>query len=464
MRDLRVLEILVCCLLFPPLVSPFVKTLRRVDGLNWLFPLTLLIVIAIFPAYGFRPECIPLFLCALSANIVRLVSYIRETRSSPDGTFNRRKPNPLRLLLLLFLFLSTAAALYFSPSQNTALIKDGVRTATLFDEARQTVFLARIYGEGGIKPKGIMVVIPPLSDSFNTVDKICAAISGNGFITAVFMPKNHTFAETAAETAERAWTMTAGTVFEGANHTGRLWEESRSADIRFIFANLDGVLGTDAAGNAEVPPIFALGYGAGGAALVYAASDPTFVEEYPALSGIITVESRLWSLFFHKDAAPPVFSADDSWFRKTRLRVTETVKNIFPHRLNGVSPAPRLLKPALFLTEYGITRGNSRDGMYAALLKTLHASDAPVLLLAARGVQVFDYTDYPAVQPLYSALAGGAGARFTGRNERVIDTARLVADFAAGVLEPRFAETGFTSAADINRVFGGLEDGYYVEY
>ncbi len=117
---------------------------------------------------------------------------------------------------------------------------------------------------------------------------------------------------------------------------------------------------------------------------------------------------------------------------------------------------------ALFLTSDNVRHDDSRRndpqfGIYAALLETLHKAEAPALLLAANGAGYLDYTDYPATQPLYSALALGAGARFLHQGERLIDTARLITDFASGVLDGEIADENFEK-----KVFGGL-DGIYAE-
>lgn len=464
MRDLRILEIVVFFLLFPPLIAPFFRKLREISGLNWLYPLTLVIIAVIFPLYGFRPECIPLLLlCALSC-VIRLVGFVRERNASSDSASQKRGVSPALILLPIFLTISTAAALYFSPAQDTALISDGVRTVSLYDETRGIEFEARIYGEHNTKPNGLMLVAPPLAGSFKAVDKMCAEISRNGFAAATFSRRKTPVREKAALFSAAV----NGTVFAGANAAGRRLEAERLADIRFMADALDALLEDSAAFPPDIP-LFVIGYGVSGSALVYfldeasAPAEPTISDAafFRNLQGIITVESRFWSLYSYEDESVPAPS-DAVWFQKLWHAVSERVTNLFPKKLNHIETAPIMRTSALFLTSDNVRHDDSRHndpqfGIYAALLETLHKAEAPALLLAANGAGYLDYTDYPATQPLYSALALGAGARFLHRGERLIDTARLITDFASGVLDGGIADENFERT-----VFGGL-DGIYTE-
>ncbi len=341
MRDLRILEIVVFFLLFPPLIAPFFRKLREISGLNWLYPLTLVIIAVIFPLYGFRPECIPLLLlCALSC-VIRLVGFVRERNASSDSASQKRGVSPALILLPIFLTISTAAALYFSPAQDTALISDGVRTVSLYDETRGIEFEARIYGEHNTKPNGLMLVAPPLAGSFKAVDKMCAEISRNGFAAATFSRRKTPVREKAALFSAAV----NGTVFAGANAAGRRLEAERLADIRFMADALDALLEDSAAFPPDIP-LFVIGYGVSGSALVYfldeasAPAEPTISDAafFRNLQGIIVVESRFWSLYSYKDDSVPAPS-DAVWFQKLWHAVSERLASLFPKKLNHIDYA-----------------------------------------------------------------------------------------------------------------------------
>ena len=70
MNDLAILEILIAFFLFMPLCRPYVKTLVRIEGFVYFPLIALFCVIALFPAYGFRPECVPLLLFTVLHNIL----------------------------------------------------------------------------------------------------------------------------------------------------------------------------------------------------------------------------------------------------------------------------------------------------------------------------------------------------------------------------------------------------------
>ncbi|MDR0557294.1 MAG: hypothetical protein LBG43_05425 [Treponema sp.] len=426
MRDLWTLELIVFLLLILPLIKPFFRTLRQFSGLGWFYPISLGITVCLFPAYGFRPECIPLLICVVVVNITTLLEHIADRNSAAmENVYNRKKPSrPVSAIVALII--TTGIAVYFSPALDTALTGDGVRTVALFDERRQARFSLRIYNVEQAESKGFMVVVPPIIDSFHAVDKICAEIRKNGFVVATFAREKTPLKAWLKEKFPLLAALKNGTVLEKANQTGRYWEKERLSDIEFIFSNVDGIAQT---GNKT--PVFAVGYGAGGSALISAVSSDAFIAANPFLKAVVAVESRLWSSFYHEEE--PIETPDDlSWFANMRFKADSWFRSRQPKKVNRIAGAPVMRKPALFLVSDAVLKAKERDGTYIALLNALYASGAaPALLLAGQGMKAPDYLDYPAVQPLYSAAVLGAGKDPGARRASVTNTAAAIASFAS---------------------------------
>ncbi|MDR0375138.1 MAG: hypothetical protein LBH85_05380 [Treponema sp.] len=425
MSDLWILELIVFLLLILSLIRPFFNTLKPVGGLDWFYPISLGIMVCLFPVYGFRPECVPLLIVVVVVNATVLFKRIasHQHNAVPGSVYSRKKASrPVAAIATLTI--TTGIAVYFSPALDTALTEDRVRTVSLVDERRQARFSLRIYDVEQSEPTGLMLVVPPLIDSFHAVDKICAEIRTAGFVVVAFSR------EKAATTLKEKFSLLAalknGTVLEKANQTGRHWEKERLSDIEFIFSNMDGIAQT---GNKT--PVFAVGYGAGGSALISAVSSESFIAANPSLKTVVAIESRLWSSFYHEEESFEI-PDDIPWFAGMRLKAVAWLKSWRPKKVNRIMDAPVMRKPALFLTSDVVLRAKERDERYIALLNALRANGAdPALLLAGQGMKAPDYLDYPAVQPLYSTAFLGAGKHLNARLACVVNTAAAITGFAS---------------------------------
>ena len=125
MVELIILESLVFLFLLLPLIRPLVKSLWPIDGLTWLPVLALGITCALFPAYGFRPECIPLLLYAVIFNIINIPQVLSLIGHIQNDDFRERNWG-LTVFLIGFLVFVTGIGIYFLPGEETALIEEGV--------------------------------------------------------------------------------------------------------------------------------------------------------------------------------------------------------------------------------------------------------------------------------------------------------------------------------------------------
>lgn len=431
MRELQLLETLIFLLLFFPIIRPSVKSLWKFHGLVWFYPITLAAVVGIFPAYGFRPECIPLLIFTVLLNIFNFLNSFKEKEDRNSGAYRRKSKNPVFIPVIILAGVSSFA-FYFAPEDDTALTKNA-RTIDFFDEKREEYFSARIY-EPEETAKGLIMVIPPLADQL-AVDKISAEISKNGFAVAVFLKKNLSL----KEKIKLIGAIRKGTDSLKANTIGKYWENERQLDIEFFFSRLADITdeldeGKSRKNLENERKIFAVGYGAGGSALATLAGSPDFIEKNPSLRAIITIESRFWSLFHH-DAKTLEIPENASRFLVLRLKTAFWFANLFPKKVNRVSSSPSLLLPSLFFASDAVTDARERDKTYAATLKTLYASGEGAALIADEGAGAFDYSDYPSIQPLISALAKGKKERLRKKKEYVAHTAKLITDFAEISLE-----------------------------
>jgi hypothetical protein len=184
MSELRIPETLVCLFLVLPLFRPLVKALWPLDGLVWLPFVAMVITVGIFPAYGFRPECLPILLFAFIYTIANLGSIVSSIRSHPSDAFHDRSP-----LLTIFAFIMLGAATFsmyaFSPR-----IDDYPKTKTEPRRALITLpnnpdrdYCLQIYGQAGRGQTGrpVIFLVPPELGASASVEMVCSELESKGY-------------------------------------------------------------------------------------------------------------------------------------------------------------------------------------------------------------------------------------------------------------------------------------------
>jgi hypothetical protein len=427
MREIWIPEFLASAFTLIFLIRPLCKGLWPLDGIAWFPLLSLTIMAALFPAYGFRPEAIPLL----------IYQGVMALKSRPllaggrRGLYKRSFLFTFPALGLLALF--TALALCFAPlvlpPAEIRLIR-GPRDYTLW------IFDARPPSRGSI------FLVPPEYGGMRAVDGVCGALAARGFtVIGYSRPGLRSPAELA-----RLWSsFREGTVLKKANERGRALEEEKRREIESILPYVRENLGT-LAPDAEKEALFLAGWGPGGAALHYLAAEQGSragrrsgpLASRPGtgagrmldgVRGLVAVESRLWSLW--EPELPPAtegapagnplergLEAAGRWFARFR-----------PEKIRGPGEAEPPAMPLLYLVSDRAFAGErDYDALFAALGKAQH----PAALAALEGAGPLDYGDFPAEYPLYSALfPGGAAGRFGGLFTRnpAEDTAAIIARF-----------------------------------
>jgi hypothetical protein len=445
MRELSILELLIALFLLLPLIRPFIKALWDVDGLTWIPLLALGIIIAIFPAYGFRPECVPLLIYTIILNIANIPSII-SFLSRLQGDDFRERGMFFTLLGIGALIIVTGIALRFSPRSGPDL-DAGVRTGLIRDEARGAELFLRVYGpEDAGRPRPLMLLIPPVMASVTAVDRVCVELEARGF-TVITYSRRHFDSPAVGENGQKTGvsvaanigllrSLTLGTRSESANALGRTLETERIGDIRFLLSYIkqnarsrDSVLS-----GADPERLFMAGYGAGGSALTLLSGSREFVEDTPSLRGIISVEGLLLSAFRGEPKGSNPIPDDAGWFYSLWMGLRGWLSDLRGKKIIGAGSVPRPGLPILFIVSDRVLDPRYRDERYAAILKTLRGSEGAAILAAVPGAGPLDYSDSPEKFPLYGALFPGMGEDIWEDETFIRGTASLMANFAAMTL------------------------------
>lgn len=477
MREIWVPELIIAVFLVLYLIRPFCKGLWPVEGLVWLPLLSLAITIGIFPAYGFRSECIPLLFFELVLNIVNIPSLISSAVSVPNEDFRDRGP-VFALPALVLLGGALLVMFAFSPKIPPGLAA-GVEIRKIRDEARNRDYILRIYADdavnsddavnGGIQP--VLFLIPPEAGSIPAVDLICAGLRDRGFVVITYSRPGFDFPAIDENGRQRLvspvkmrnyWrAFRAGTKLKKANDQGKILEAERLSDIEFLLPRILALADSAATGNASQgsarqgnpgeTPLFLVGYGAGGSALIMLAGSAGFSVRNANVKGIAAVESRLWSVFRSDPPVLSVVSAGAPWHKRFRTGAENWFAGLKTRRITGLEPLPRPGIPLLCLVSdralapvggvSGKVGGNTEENPYRALLETLRRSGrtntalAPAAAAVIEGAGPLDYYAYPLSHPVYSFFFPGLKQDARKSTNPVEDTISVICNFAVMLLE-----------------------------
>jgi hypothetical protein len=439
--ELRILVFFAAFFLFLSIIRPLVRGLWKLDGLAACPLLAFGIMAGIFPAYGFRPECIPLLVFALFlifANLPDLSALFYGLQSD-----SYRDRGLLFILTSGVVFACTLwVTLYFAPPVDMELFYESVETIQLQDSRRAAEFNVRIYGAGESSvsaDRPLLILAPPVAGSLPVIDAVCSALGERGFTVITYSrPGFDSPAVDSSGMPVRLFlpglyrlinALCRGLSDVAANAGGRDLEAGRRLDIEFLLRELtankalrDKLSGTDK------NCIFLAGYGAGGAALTVLAGRDDFAAAYPQIRGIIAVESPLLSSL--EGDAPPPPPSDNPVSAFTR-QAGDFAGNFIPKKITHIGTIPRPLLPILFILSDRVIQ--NRSGRYETILRTLGAARNTALLAAVPGAGPFDYSDSPRYYPIYSTLFRGAVHREDQAAGPDI-TAALMTNFAALIL------------------------------
>jgi hypothetical protein len=449
MWELQALELLIALFLLLPLIRPFFKGLWAMDGLAVLPLLALGMGAGIFPAYGVRPECLPLILYTVFLNIANLGALGLVLRKLKNDDFRNRGIVATGCSVAL-LAAFAALAVCFAPSRDLALAGSGTRSATIRDEGRKVDLFLRVYEpppEAGRGP--LMILAPPAALSLLGVDRLCEELSRRGFTTLAYSrrgldaPAVQTNGKRRLLSPARSLgllrAMLQGTRWASANALGRGLEEERKQDLAFLLASLRNPGG---AGLREILPedtdrslVFIAGYGAGGAAAVRLGAEPGFGALNPAVRGIIGLESPILSVLEQEPAQRAAAKQGQSGRLQIFLMdLGAKIAGLGPKRVRGFGRIPQPEVPVLFIiSDRGLSSSWRRQQRYESVLETYRRAVKPAALVMASGAGPLDYSDVPEKYPLLSRLFPGEAAPLWDREEWPGGTAALIANFCAAL-------------------------------
>jgi hypothetical protein len=449
MGELRILEGLVVFLIILPLLRPFFADLEHIDGLLFLPPVSFCITVAIFPAYGFRPECIPLLFYTFVLALTYISPVFTVLRNSPLDMIPEKGP-VFAMAAAILLILSAGIALFFAPSQETRLAGEGVYSRNVYNLPEKTEYMLRIYGsgdsqrpEGAQGPEGapLLLLVPPIAGSVSLIDRVCLELGERGFAVISYSRLNFDVPQIGK--AGGGYRRSIAAVYRlfrvharghrslPANTAGRAWEAERIQDLRFLLSYIQADhRGDSVFAGIDTAAVFIAGYGIGGGAVTRLAGSSGFKRANPGVKGIIAIESPIFSAFTAKEPPPPP-AADPSlwagivrWFSRGK-----------PHEIIGPGAIPCPEVPALYMVSDKAPEPGYRDGRYAALFRVLPGSREPAVLTAIPGAGVLDYSDIPEKFPLYRVFFPGKKQSRWNKRNFVKETAALMTNFAALFLD-----------------------------
>jgi hypothetical protein len=439
MREIWFPETVIAVFLTLFLARPFIKALWNLDGLVWLPLLALGIASGIFPAYGFRPECIPLLIYLFALNMRNFPALVSSAQSRPNDDFQDRGP-----FFTAFSFLFLGAVVFvmfaFSPRAPVDLTRQEVQIRKIRDGTRKRDYILRIYdsaAEDGIRP--LIFLVPPESGSVPAVDLVCSGLRDRGF-TVITYARRGFDASPIDENGRKLpvslgkfrayWNiLRTGTVLTNSNEQGKVLEKERQDDIEFLLPRVPALLEYW-----QGLPLILVGYGAGGSALALLAENDGFMSQYDNIKGIVVIEGRLWSAW---RSDPPDFSAPPAnagRFRRWQAHTARRFSSLKTQQVTGLGRLPRPGFPALYLISGRALFSPKSQGPYRAIFETMRGSPGPSALAALEGAGPLDYGDYPLTLPIYSFLLPGRKGVKKSKTP-VDDTASLIANFSAMLLE-----------------------------
>lgn len=409
MTDLIILEFIVGALLLVSAARPFFRLFRGIDGINVLPGLALLLCGASVPAFGFRPEVLPLFFIALGATFFSLPRLADIARGLRVDDYGERSFVGAAFKALALIFCVGFAMLFQpEPAVGAEAPAEFTESVSAVDAGRGATVQLRILrpetaDESARFP--VAIVAPPILGSAELVDSFVGALVSRGYFAVVLsrpgldVPAVDAAGDLALPRPEAAFAAVSslfwGNRWKFAADRGAALEAERLADISFVAAFVAGAAerGERAFAHADPANLALVGFGAGGSAALYAASGSD-AGRYRAAAAI---EPGLLSL----RAARTADAAGGSSIARLRARL-----GLERAALPGAGrDIPAASIPVLLLLSDRIEDVHYRDGRYSGAIRFLRAAGADGRIASFRGAGSADYSDAPAEYPVYSRFS-----------------------------------------------------------
>ncbi|GAB1482285.1 hypothetical protein MASR2M78_11000 [Treponema sp.] len=446
-NDLLILVTLIFIFLLLSILRPYVRSFSRIEGFLVLPALSLLICIGIFPAFGFRPEILPLALFSLLLFIFSIPSLFDLIRGLRTDAYGER-PIVLVAVSLIFLILVSSFALIYTPRVDFRKNKEEKAITSAWSthipvENQATniyvdLFLPKTGDQDARYP--LIILSPPLSASIDMVDPLVNALLGHGFMVLRYSRAGLDF-PSLSEAAFKKFpslsrlrkalsTFIAGTTFSFAALDGAEVEEMRRLDLVYLSSYIHSAAEQREAPFNRVDPsrLVLVGFGPGGSAgLLMAAS-----EAEGNLAAVVAIESVLYSTLASKpdktDITEERTRIDEVWHRISRF-----FGNFKIQLITGTGEVPAARIPSLFICSDRLGQTASRDSRYAGTLRASRMASDKSALAYVEGASLFAYSAIPETYPVYEAFARGLQDRKGSSAYYVDKAATLIANFASAL-------------------------------
>jgi len=410
------------------IIRPYNKRLRAITGLAWLPLLAFLCSVVLFPAYGFRPELIPLLIYAA---VLAGISLSKKARYSTVYESIRKTRPGLAIPPLVILAVTAGIAFYYTPEKDTAPITCGVYTL------KEKEYLIRIYtevNESLMSPRPLMVLLPPVLGSQAAVDQVCGELRDRGFTVLSYSRRGFDYGIGPIQWIRRINASLSGTNSASANVNGQTLEKERGEDILFLMSwiiqNPALEERTRLFNIASRDEVFFAGYGAGGSALIQW-SERAFPPAGLKILGLIAIESYLWSAYQTEIPEIPILPPDADWITSIKHGFKSWFAEMKPKKITGPGQVPGSFLPILFLVS---DRGRDPFGRYQAMYRSFEAARGPAIIISSDGAGLLDYSDFTVKYPVLAALIHGRERSAWDKPGTPGETADLISGFAASVL------------------------------
>jgi hypothetical protein len=396
MPDLGILEIVIACFLFLPLTVPYVKSFGKIDGFIWLTPLAFFCTVAIFPAFGFRPECIPLLLFSF-VSIVLNRRVILAKISMLSYSYTSERSHFYFLFSFIFMVASVFIAVYFLPVNDSA---QSNFDSAFTEKNGETEYYMRLYNssknqeskfETGDEP--ILLVVPPVLGSVGLVDSFSDEIAKYGINVVSFSRKGvdirsedenkKAYFPPIIVIKDYIYGYIAGKKDIGANAAARFFEDERKKDIKFILKMIKEEFN---ANNISI-----LAYNEGASAIILLLQNDDFINDNPNLKSVVAVDADLLSNY--KQQILPAAAEDTS--SNFIIKEMMLVKNkFFPKKETSVLIFNNVVAPKIPVL---LIDRNFQNEVLLSLAKY----DTVTSIIGSDY-----YSDMPEKYPIISALQG----------------------------------------------------------
>ena len=399
MSDIWIPELIILIFLLLSFLRFFFKGLRFLDGILWLPLISFVLLVCLFPAYGFRLECIPLLVFSFITFVISIPRLVQSKDSDDIGHGVSFVPT---IIGLIFLIITVIPLFIFAPKIPLILQTESVENRMIHDKSAGNNYFLRIYrpsiGENEQKP--IILLAPPEAGSVYACDRVCSELRDQGFFVVTYSRhgldspcagagrKHHV----SAVKISRMWqAFRKGTEKKKANDWGQYLEAERQKDMEFLLPlicrNLDEngttLISGLRSGRPELP-VFLAGYGAAGSAAVFLFEQPGFSARHANVLGIAAIECWLWQSYLEDVSSRRL---EPRWLPQPEIPVLYLVSD-----------------RALDLTNQQVLK---KQNPYRAILDTFNNSRRHSVLAAFEGAGPFAYNDFSLTHPLYTVLFPG---------------------------------------------------------